>query len=212
MEHVDILAKKIWDYMLMHQELKQADLIFVLGSNDIRVADRAAELFLQGFAPLVVCSGGNGKNTKYVETEAKVFSERMIKLGVPREKIILEPNSTNTGENVRFTRMLLGQLGIAVSKVIAVQKPYMERRTFATIRKQWPEIELTVTSPQLTCEEYRVDEDFNKRFINVMVGDLIRIREYPKLSFQIEQEIPEDVWHAGQELLKLGYDKYAIKS
>jgi len=41
------------------------------------------------------------------------------------------------------------------------------------------------------------------------VGDLVRLREYPQRGYQIEQDIPDDVWKAGQELMKKGYDKYA---
>lgn len=212
MEQTDKLAKIIWDYMLMHQKLEKADIIFVLGSNDLRVADRAAEIYKEGYAPLVVCSGGNGKRSKFTEPEAKLFSERMINLGVPAEHILLESKSSNTGENIKFTRELLKTSNIAVKKIIAVQKPYMERRTFVTIKKQWPEVECIVTSPELSYEKYcQNDEVFKKHFTDVMVGDLIRIREYPKLGYQIEQEIPDDVWHAGQELIKLGYDKYLIK-
>ena len=88
----------------------------------------------------------------------------------------------------------------------------MERRAYATFRKQWPELEITVTSPKISYDLYMNSGDVSKDiFINVMVGDLIRIREYPKLGFQIEQEIPGEVWEAGQELLKLGYNKYGIK-
>lgn len=212
MEKVDKYAKIIWDYMLMNQILEKSDLIFVLGSNDLRVADRAAEIYNQGLAPFVVCSGGNGKDSDFIETEAKLFSELMIEKGVPRDRIFLEPNSSNTGENVLFTKKLLADKGIKVNKVIAIQKPYMERRTFATLRKQWPEVELSLASPLLSFEEYHnSDLVFKDRFINVMVGDLLRIKEYPKLGFQIEQEIPEEVWQAGQELIKMGYNKFLLK-
>jgi hypothetical protein len=43
-----------------------------------------------------------------------------------------------------------------------------------------------------------------------MVGDLQRIRIYPGRGFQIEQEIPEDVWQAFGKLIELGYDKHLI--
>lgn len=208
---VDKNAKIIWDYMHVRHELSNADMIFVLGSNDIRVADRAAEIYKEGLAPFVVCSGGNGKRSDFNEPEAKLFSERMINLGVPREKIFLEPNSSNTGENVLFTQKLLKEKGIEINKIIAVQKPYMERRTFATISKQWPEIECLVSSPNLSYEEYfNGDLVFRDRFVNVMVGDLLRIKEYPNLGFQIYQDIPEEVWQAGQKLVKMGYNKYVI--
>jgi uncharacterized SAM-binding protein YcdF (DUF218 family) len=210
MDEIDLLAKKVWDYMLMHQKLKQADMIFVLGSNDIRVADRAAEIYKQGYAPLILCAGGNGKASDFSEPEAKIFSERIIALGVPKENIILEPNSTNTGENILFSKKLLQQKEIEVKKIIAVQKPYMERRTYATFMKQWPGIDLIVTSPYVSYREYSSNKNPRERFVNVMVGDLIRIREYPKLGFQIEQDIPNDVWEAGKKLVGLGYNKYIL--
>lgn len=50
-----------------------------------------------------------------------------------------------------------------------------------------------------------------ERILNVMVGDMQRIREHPKKGFQIEQDIPGDVWRAYQELVKLGYNKHLIK-
>jgi uncharacterized SAM-binding protein YcdF (DUF218 family) len=209
MEEVDKYAKIIWDYMLMHQKLEKADVIFILGSNDLRVADRAVEIFKEGWGPFIVCSGGNGKASSFNRPEAEMFAERASALGVPDNKIILEPNSTNTGENVLFTKKLLQDKGFIPKKIIAIQKPHMERRTFATIKKQWSEVEVVVTSPQISYEEYSPNLDFKNRFINTMVGDLLRIEEYPKLGFQIPQEIPEDVWQAGQELIKLGYDKYA---
>lgn len=208
---VDFYAKKIWDYMLMKQQLEKADLIFVLGNNDIRVAEHAAELFLQGYAPIVVCSGGFGKNTRFEKTEAEVFSERMIELGVAKNLILIESRSTNTGENVQFTKELLKEKAITIKKVIAVQKPYMERRTFATIQKQWPDVELLVTSPEISYESYTSDESLKKRFISLMVGDLQRIKEYPALGFQIPQDIPSDVWEAYEQLVALGYDEYLIK-
>ncbi len=209
MEKVDQYAKIIWDYALLHQKLEPADIILVLGSNDLRVADKAAELFKENMAPLVVCSGANGKASQLTEPEAKVFSDRMIALGVPKEKILLEPNAMNTGENVLLTKKLLEDKSIQIKKVLAVQKPYMERRTYATIKKQWPEVECIIASPEISYEEYPNDVYNKDRFINVMVGDLIRVKEYPKLGFQIEQDVPENVWQAAQELIKLGYNKYA---
>ena len=46
--------------------------------------------------------------------------------------------------------------------------------------------------------------------INIMIGDLQRIRIYPERGFQIPQEIPDDVWRAFEKLVELGYDKHLI--
>ena len=61
MKDVDHYAKIIWDYMLLHHKLEKVDAIFALGSTDLRTPKRAAELYHQGFAPYVICSGGVGK-------------------------------------------------------------------------------------------------------------------------------------------------------
>ncbi len=198
--------------MLMHQDLKPADAIFALGSNDTRVAERAADLYLAGLGKYVICAGGNGKASELSRPEAEVFGDIAVKKGVPKEKVILEPNSTNTGENVQFVKRLLQEKGLNFKSFILIQKPYMERRTYATFRKQWSEVECQVTSPQISYEGYAKDKDSKNRFINVMVGDLERIREYPKMGFQIQQDIPENVWGAWEELINMGYTKYKLPS
>lgn len=212
MKEIDTLAKIIWDYMLMHHELKPMDAIFILGSSDLRVADRASELFHQGYANTIICSGLGGKNTPFNRPEAEIFAESLQQQGVPKENILLEPRATNTGENVIFTKKLLEEKGLHYKSFILVQKPYMERRSYATFKKQWPEAECLVTSPQLSYEEYMgTDEDFKIARIKAMVGDLERIKEYPQKGFQIPQEIPDQVWQAGQKLVEIGYTKGLVK-
>lgn len=209
-------AKIIWNYMLMHTPLEKADAIFVLCSHDTRVAERAAELFNGGYAPLVIVSGGTGKLTQDIfdKPEAEAFKDILVAGGVAEDKIIVEPNATNTGENVRFTYALLRELGKTLRSFILVQKPYMERRTYATFKKQWPDAAttITVTSPVMSYEEYMNGSSIDKELvISVMVGDLQRIREYPKLGFQIEQDIPEGVRQAYQVLMSAGYDKHLVR-
>ena len=81
----------------------------------------------------------------------------------------------------------------------------MERRTYATFRKVWPEKTAVVTSPSIAYEDYATVEIPLERVIHIMVGDLQRIRVYPARGFQIEQEIPDDVWDAYERLVALGY-------
>lgn len=52
------LALKIWEYHRMHHTLRRSDAILVLGSHDTRVAERGAELYLGGWAPILIFSGG----------------------------------------------------------------------------------------------------------------------------------------------------------
>jgi uncharacterized SAM-binding protein YcdF (DUF218 family) len=212
------LAQRIWDYHRLHHRVAAADVILVLCSHDMSVAARGAELWLAGWAPLLVYSGGLGGITRrmWTEPEADRFARVAVAMGVPPEHILIENRSTNTGENVRFTRQLLHDRGSDPERVILVQKPYMERRSYATFHKVWPGKDVIVTSPEAGFDDYlarysneslTVDE-----VVSIMVGDLQRIRLYPAKGFQIEQPIPEDVWAAFEELVSLGYDGHLVRA
>jgi uncharacterized SAM-binding protein YcdF (DUF218 family) len=210
------LAEVIWNYHLMKHQLAKADAILVLCSHDERVAERGAELFLEGWAPLIIFSGGQGAITKglWDEPEAERFARIAMSMNVPEESILIERKSTNTGENVQFTKRLLAEQGLNPGKFIVVQKPYMERRAFATFRKFWPEKEVVVTSPQVSFRDY-LAEYSNRSLsaddvVGIMLGDLQRIKLYPALGYQIAQEIPEQVWEAFEVLVRAGYRKYLI--
>jgi hypothetical protein len=206
------LVEKIWHYHLLNHPLSKADAILVLCSHDRRMAEYGAQLFLDGWAPLLIFSGGLGSITKRLwhEPEADQFAAIAHAMGVPRESVLIENASTNTGENILFTRTLLAARGLEPGTFIVVQKPYMERRSFATFRKLWPEPDVIVTSPRVTLDEYLADYSNDSlsedEVIGIMVGDLQRIRLYPAMGFQIHQDIPADVWDAGQELIRAGYN------
>jgi uncharacterized SAM-binding protein YcdF (DUF218 family) len=207
------LARILWDYHHLNHDIPPSDAILVQGSHDLRVAERGARLFLEGRAPLLILSGGLGNLTRGIwdEPEATKFARIAREMGVPEESMLIEDRSTNTGENVRFTRALLGERGLAPESFILVQKPYMERRTYATFRRAWPEKAAVVTSPLIPFEEYATADIPLDRVIHIMVGDLQRIRLYPAKGFQIEQEIPDEVWEAYERLVELGYTDNLIR-
>lgn len=217
-DRIRALAEKIWRYHQLNHQISHADAILVLCSHDTAVAERGAQLFLDGWAPLLIFSGGSGSITRrlWQEPEAERFAQIAAAMGVPKESILIENRSTNTGENVLFTRQLLTERHIEVGKFIVVQKPYMERRSYATFRRVWPEKELLVTSPTASFDQY-LSKYSNAALsrddvISIMVGDLQRIKLYPAKGFQIPQDIPDDVWAAYEELVQSGYDKHLIPS
>jgi uncharacterized SAM-binding protein YcdF (DUF218 family) len=212
-EEIISLAKLLWDYHQMNHKLEKADCILALGSHDLRVPERVAELYLEGFAPLVIMSGGLGNFTQeiWTEKEADKFAAIAVEKGVPKNAILIENNSTNTGENILFTQKLLKQKNLDPQSFIVVQKPYMERRSYATFKKHWPDKKLMVTSPQISFDAYSNQEIPLERVINIMVGDLQRIRFYPEKGFQIYQKIPAEVWNAYERLIQLGFDKHLMK-
>jgi uncharacterized SAM-binding protein YcdF (DUF218 family) len=211
------LASIIWNYHKLNHPLEKADAILVLCSHDERVVERVVELFKEQWAPLVIFSGGLGAITKrfWTEPEAERFARLAIAAGVPKDKVIIENRSSNTGENIIYTRQLLADLGLELQKFIVVQKPYMERRSFATFRKWWPEKQVIVTSPQIGFDDYLANYANSalspNEVVSIMVGDLQRIRVYPARGYQIEQDVPSEVIKAYDELVAEGFTKYLIQ-
>ncbi|MEO7120784.1 MAG: YdcF family protein [Ginsengibacter sp.] len=206
-------AHILWDYHHMNHTLEKSDCILALGSHDLRVAERAAQLYLEGWAPFIIMSGGLGNLTKetWTQPEADQFAAIAIKNGVPEKNIFIENQSTNTGENILFTQKLLKEKKLNPQSFIVVQKPYMERRAYATFKKHWPEKFLLLTSPQLSFEDYITENITIEMAINIMTGDLQRIRYYPEKGFQVYQEIPGNVWNAYEKLVEAGFNRHLIK-
>jgi uncharacterized SAM-binding protein YcdF (DUF218 family) len=217
-DRIQEFVRTVWRYHQLNHPLAKADAILVLCSHDVAVAERGAQLMLEGWAPLLIFSGGLGAITRrlWTEPEADRFAAVAVRMGVPPERILIENRSTNTGENVHFTRELLRARGLDPASFILVQKPYMERRSYATFRKLWPEKSVIVTSPQTSLEEY-LDRYSNESLsrddvVSIMVGDLQRVRLYAEKGFQIPQEIPDDVWLAFEALVAAGYDKHLVRA
>ena len=190
----------------------RADLILALGSHDLRVPEFAAALYHRGAAPLVVCAGGLGKMTEEVfpRSEGELFAERCEALGVPRDRLLIENRSRNTGENFLCTRALLASRGLRAESGICVCKPYMNTRALATGRQQWPEMHWSVGTPALRFEEYFPGGPPAAE-IALMVGDLQRLRVYAAQGFQAPTAVPEEIWAAGRRLAADGYDAYVIR-
>lgn len=210
---VRALARKIWEYNFMRQPLQKSDCILVLCSHDIRIADHAAKLFLDGWAPWLAFSGGlSGFTAKiYDRAEAEVFANRAIAAGVPSEKVLIESKSTNTGENLRNSDNLFKQRGLDFNAFILVQKPNMLRRVFATAMKQWPGKKFCMSSHDIAFESASHRHVTEEMFIHEIVGDLQRIKIYPDIGHQIIQPIPDDVWDAYQKLIQMGFTGNLVK-
>jgi uncharacterized SAM-binding protein YcdF (DUF218 family) len=216
-DRIRSLARILWRYHRLGHAVRPADGVLVLCSHDLRVAGWGAQLYLDGLAPLLIYSGGLGVITRQMwqEPEADKFARIAVGMGVPQDRILVENRSSNTGENVRLTRALLEARGLAPASLIVVQKPYMERRSYATFRQVWPEMPIQVTSGDVDMDAYLAGSAAEGMspddIVSIMVGDLQRIRLYPARGFQIPQEIPGEVWEAYEALVAAGYDRHLVK-
>lgn len=207
-------ARTIWDYHQMRHRLRRCDAAIGLGSHDLGVARTAAELYRAGWFPLLVFSGATSPTTaaRFPRGEAVHYREHALALGVPDEAILLEPNATNTGQNIALSRQVLAEAGRRPASVLLISKPYMERRAYATARKLWPEVDVVCVSESLELDDYVGSIGDPKLVIDMLVGDLQRVIEYPKLGFAVEQPVPEQVHDAYQALLRAGFDSRLLAS
>lgn len=205
-------AETIWDFHQMHHQQRPCEAAIGLGSHDLGVAVFAAKLYHAGMFPVVVFSGANSPTTaeRFPRGEAIHYSEHALELGAPASAIIIEPAATNTGENITRSRQALQRAGIHPASVLLISKPYMERRAYATSRKAWPEVEAICASEPLTFDEYVNEIGDAKLVIDMLVGDLQRVIEYPALGYAIAQDVPPPVDAAYQRLLRAGYDTRLI--
>ena len=201
----------IWDYMHLNMPLAPCDCIVGFGCYNDDIPLRCAQLYHQSYAPKVLFTGGLGRNTAdlWTESEAERFGRIALQAGVPEDALILENKSTNSAENILFTRDKLAEVGLTPTRLIGVHKPFMERRLYAAWQVYWPEMDILITSPQLTLEEYirnsMAQGLSEKTVIDVIVGDFQRMDVYAKRGYQIPQEIPASAWDAFHALVAMGH-------
>ena len=209
------LARVLWDYHQLKHEPIPADLIVALGTNDLRVAEFAADLYHRGYGKDVLCTGGIAHSTDLLATnwpvsEAEMYAEVLERRGVPKERILLETRALNTAENVIFTREFLRQAGLHPHNILIAVKPFMQRRAWATLAVEWPEMPASVASPRMSLDEYFTAELTPEKIVNIMVGDLQRIWVYACKGYSAPQRLPDEVKQAYNGLVALGFTEHLI--
>lgn len=189
-----------------------AGVVLAMGSQDLGVAGTAAEAFFDTAAQWLVCSGGFGKDTAalFRQPEGVLYARRCVELGVPEERILVEDKAANSGENFQFSKALLARRGIFPRTGVIACKPYMARRAWATGAMQWPEVRWSVARVDVGLEEYLTQGNDLRAVLELMVGDLQRLRVYAG-RFQAPVEVPEPVWAAHERLAADGYDRFVIR-
>jgi DUF218 domain len=206
-------AGLLWDYLRLGIPVKPAECLLALGSHDIGVAPRTAELYKQGIAPLIVVSGGSRAvpDGSGFPTEADCIADVLLRHGVPKEAIALERLATNTSENFWLAAELLRDLGLDPGTFLAVTKPYAERRTIATARRRWPHKVVAVTSQQVTFDEYLAGEIPAERILSHLAGEAIRLETYAAGGLIDPAEpVPSRILDAAHALQAAGFSSRAI--
>ena len=207
----------IWNYMNLNQKIEKCDLIIGCGCANLEIPVKCANLLKSGYAPKILFAGGLGKITKdnFNKSEAEKYKEIAIKNGIDEKDILIETQSTNTGDNFRLGLKILNENNIKCDKILIVHKPLNERRTLSSAKTILKDKELIITSPDSTFDEYinyLNKQNFEKIYneISVIVGDIQRLIIYPQFGWQIENKVPELVLDSYYYLKNIGFSKYIL--
>ena len=124
--------QEITDYIFLEDKLEKADAIFIPGCARPEHTEEAARLYKDGYAPLLLPSGGYTKvqgsfqgvskeGQKYgadFACEADFLEAVLIQNGVPASAILKECEATYTLENAEKTKVLLEKKDIHLKKAI----------------------------------------------------------------------------------------------
>jgi uncharacterized SAM-binding protein YcdF (DUF218 family) len=177
----------ITQYIFIQDEPQQADILFLPGGSFPEIPERAAQLYRDGYVPLVLPAGGVGAtmgrfggvkskrdlyNQDY-QTECEFFTDVLIKNGVPKEAILGEYRSGFTKENALFSRQITDAHGLTINKAIICCKSFHARRCFMAYQLAYPEAELFVVP--VDCYGISRDNWFNQQYgIERVLGELTR--------------------------------------
>ncbi len=125
------LLTAVGQFLIVQDPLDRADVLVVLsgGRRDERVR-QAAELFHQGYAPLVMLSGGEEMAGISIP---ELQRRQALAHQIPASRLLFETGSTSTAEQARFLRPILERRG--ARRAIVVTSSFHTRRTRYLFRK-----------------------------------------------------------------------------
>ena len=185
------LIHDISEFIFMKDAPQKSDVIFIPGTSQSAITEKAAELYRAGFAKYVIptgaYSGKRGKfaaekidNPRYAVGYATDFAYCRYILtenGVPEEAILREDRSTNTGENAEFTAILLQKMELTVSRAILCCQSFHARRAFMSYAKHFPDTEILVV-PTDTQGIRKEDWFLQEKSYRRVMSELYKCGEY----------------------------------
>lgn len=190
---------------------KSVDCIILAGNCVLETAEGAFRAVKGGVGPNLLITGGIGHATEVLRrkieahpiyravlTEARSEAHILADIAerfwsIDRSSILIEPDSTNSGENARFSRKVLEDAGLPVRRILLIQDPTMQRRADATFRKIWSDYpSLSILNwPTFTPCVCLVGEELQfdlsgvtglwsmDRFLSLVMGEIPRLRDDP---------------------------------
>lgn len=150
--------KDTTEFIFLQNEPQESDVIFIPGSSNPTLPRYAAELYHNGYAPYLIPSGkysikrgsylpsAPGTETEGIiyKTECEMYTDILIKSGVPVKAILPEDESQYTYQNAFFTRRLTDKKGLCVKRAILVCHAFHARRAYTYYKWAFPECEILI--------------------------------------------------------------------
>lgn len=180
--------KEAGDYIFQEDKIEKADIIFVPGNGYPQMAEQAAKLYHEGYAPYILPSGRysilvgyfigvQAKQDVYngdYETEWEFLKDVLMKNGVPESAILKEDQSTFTYENAILSKKVTDGLGMDIKKAIMCCKNYHARRACMYYELLYPETKFMVVPAcvdGINRENWRETEEG----VDAVTGEITRI-------------------------------------
>ena len=171
------LLNGLYDYLSEEDPPQEADLIFVPGSKTQLRIDKAVELYKRDLAPLILISGGSPYYKDNRSAEAERHKDTAVTAGIPAEKILTDSRSVSLPDNVRTSLNLLDREGIAYSRIMLVNSPYVQRRGWAHFMKYVDEgVELVRVNSETKPAFGRSQWFRSETGIRVIINEFVKIR------------------------------------
>lgn len=173
----------ITDFIFVETELSKADAILIPGANHPPLMEKAASLYQEGLAPLLLPSGGYKPHVGITEWE--FLRNIAIEKGIPKEAILKEDQAQHTLENARFSLRVLQEGAIHHKKVILVCKAGHSRRALLCYQSVFPKETEFLVSP--VVDRYEITKD---NWYQSEVGIRRVMAEVEKIGKYFGREIP----------------------
>lgn len=124
----------------LEKDLRKNDLIFVFGSTHPACVEATYKAYTMGLGERIIISGGQSKSREKHkdwnpedQTEASSISRKLVEMGVPKDKIHVEDQATNSKENVLLATQCFDFS--TVQSVTIISKNYVVGRQARTLKK-----------------------------------------------------------------------------
>ncbi|MBN2795735.1 MAG: YdcF family protein [Clostridia bacterium] len=175
----------ISDFIFMEDPLEVADIILIPGGSHKQLAEKAADLYLKGYAKYILVSGGSNKKLVNHETECDFLNETLLAMGVKSEFILKENKATHTFENAQFSHDLCQNKGLKVKKAILVCKNFHSRRAYITYKINFPKETEILVCPVVDNKNITKDNWMeNEVHRDLVMGEVYKIGNYFKAHLQ----------------------------